>query len=74
MFANCCAATNVTNIAAETDLVRKEYLASIEGSITDGPFKMAFEGCGVTNGLTGLLFASGLRDQCVAVKQMVCAL
>ena len=41
------------------------------GSPTQSPFKMAFDGCGVTNGLSGLLFASGLVKQCRAVVQRI---
>jgi hypothetical protein len=29
-----------------------------------GPFKVAFDGCGVTNGILGTLFAAGLEGQC----------
>lgn len=34
-------------------------------------FKMGFDGCGQTNGTSGLLFASGLLDQCRCVVQRV---
>ena len=32
---------------------------------------MAFDGCGVTHGLTGTLFAAGLDGQCNSVVEMV---
>jgi len=38
---------------------------------TAGPFKVAFDGCGVTNGLGGTLFASGLEGQCDIVVSVV---
>jgi hypothetical protein len=37
-------------------------------------FKIGFDGCGVTNGMSGLIFADGLRSQCDDVKRHVCAL
>lgn len=40
----------------------------------EGPFKMAFDGCGVTNGITGTLFASGLREEAATVAGHVNAL
>jgi hypothetical protein len=36
-----------------------------------GPMKLGFDGCGVTNGLTGTLFASGLTEQCAVVVRRV---
>jgi len=39
-----------------------------------GPFKVAFDGCGVTNGLSGTLFASGLDVQCDLVISIIKAL
>jgi hypothetical protein len=36
-----------------------------------GPYKVAFDGCGVTNGLAGTLFASGLEGQCDIVKTII---
>lgn len=33
--------------------------------------RMGFPGCGVTNGVTGVLFGSGLKEQCQRVKQQV---
>uniref|UniRef100_A0A7S1BU59 DUF2235 domain-containing protein n=1 Tax=Corethron hystrix TaxID=216773 RepID=A0A7S1BU59_9STRA len=38
--------------------------------IRRGPFKIAFDGCGV-NSLTGVLFASGLTAQCRAARERV---
>jgi len=40
----------------------------------DGPLKMAFDGCGVTNGLMGTVFAYGLKEQCQQVVSRVQAL
>lgn len=33
--------------------------------------KMAFDGCGQTNGLLGVVFATGLTEQCDAVVDRV---
>eukprot|EP01062_Namystynia_karyoxenos_P027644 TRINITY_DN21158_c0_g1_i1.p1 TRINITY_DN21158_c0_g1~~TRINITY_DN21158_c0_g1_i1.p1 ORF type:complete len:436 (+),score=71.66 TRINITY_DN21158_c0_g1_i1:137-1444(+) len=35
------------------------------------PLKMAFDGCGVTDGCAGTLFACGLRKQCALVRSHV---
>jgi len=56
-FANACKAIDVRNESVSVD-----YASS-------GPFKMAFDGCGVTNGLLGTLFASGLDAQCREVAK-----
>jgi len=40
-------------------------------SPSEGPFKMAFDGCGVTNGCLGVLFAAGLTSQCRKVVQKI---
>jgi hypothetical protein len=58
LFAQACAARDI----------------SYDGSLaidSDGPFKIAFDGCGVTNGISGTLFASGLRDQAKVVADHV---
>jgi hypothetical protein len=34
---------------------------------TDSQFKIAFDGCGITNGMIGVIFATGLVDQCKVV-------
>lgn len=34
-----------------------------------GHYKVCFAGCGVTNGIPGVVFASGLRGQCQVVRQ-----
>eukprot|EP00929_Paragymnodinium_shiwhaense_P068831 TRINITY_DN34696_c0_g1_i1.p1 TRINITY_DN34696_c0_g1~~TRINITY_DN34696_c0_g1_i1.p1 ORF type:complete len:353 (+),score=63.74 TRINITY_DN34696_c0_g1_i1:29-1087(+) len=36
-----------------------------------GHYKLAFDGCGVSHGLTGVLFANGLREQCGVVRSYV---
>lgn len=36
-----------------------------------GPFKLSFDGCGVSNGMRGLLFADGLLSQCQQVQRHV---
>lgn len=36
-----------------------------------GHYKLSFDGCGVTHGLSGTIFASGLREQCALVKEYV---
>jgi len=38
---------------------------------SSGPLKMAFDGCGVTNGNLGVLFAAGLDSQCDSVCTVV---
>jgi hypothetical protein len=40
-----------------------------DASATD--FKVSFDGCSVTNGLLGLLFAAGLRDQATLVADRI---
>lgn len=36
-----------------------------------GHYKLSFEGCGVSHGLRGTIFANGLKEQCELVKQYV---
>lgn len=57
LFADACSARAITN---ERDLLHQE-----------GPFKIAFNGCGVTHGLLGTLFASGLREEAAQVASYV---
>jgi len=56
LFADACVAEDVTRSSE----------APLEGS---GPFKMKFDGCGVVNPVTGLLFAWGLDEQVEKVVQ-----
>mmetsp|Transcript_24257 Transcript_24257/g.56330 ORF Transcript_24257/g.56330 Transcript_24257/m.56330 type:complete len:397 (+) Transcript_24257:156-1346(+) len=58
IFASMCAAQILTPTTEP---------ASIEGSI----FKMAYDGCGVTNGIAGTLFAAGLASQCDEVVAVI---
>ena len=58
LFANACQAKYVNPNSAKYIPVR-------------GPLKMAFDGCGVTHGLTGTLFAAGLDGQCDSVVEVV---
>ena len=37
----------------------------------DSQMRLGFSGCGVTNGLSGNLFGTGLEDQCQVVKKQV---
>jgi len=37
-------------------------------------YKFAFDGCGVTNGMIGMVFAYGLQEQCDKVKDVVSVL
>lgn len=41
---------------------------------SDGPFKLAFAGCGVSHGLKGALFANGLREEAGLVASHVTTL
>lgn len=56
-FAHACSAVDFRNATSPVDYA------------STGPFKMAFDGCGVTNGLMGTLFASGLDAQCREVAK-----
>lgn len=40
------------------------------GNVHDRPghYKLCFAGCGVTHGIRGVIFAAGLRDQCLVVR------
>mmetsp|Transcript_108851 Transcript_108851/g.314325 ORF Transcript_108851/g.314325 Transcript_108851/m.314325 type:complete len:333 (+) Transcript_108851:114-1112(+) len=64
-----------TQIAMFSRLCDAEALPS-DGSMPPagaGHYKVSFAGCGVTNGLTGTLFAAGLREQCGVVRKYVAA-
>lgn len=36
-----------------------------------GHYKLSFDGCGVSHGIRGTIFATGLREQCLVVKAYV---
>jgi hypothetical protein len=40
-------------------------------SFSGNEYKMGFDGCGVTNGLSGTLFGTGLEEQCKEVVKYV---
>mmetsp|Transcript_831 Transcript_831/g.996 ORF Transcript_831/g.996 Transcript_831/m.996 type:complete len:340 (+) Transcript_831:64-1083(+) len=61
IFAAACQATNVTAGAGSVQ-------------VSEGPWKMAFDGCGVTHGTLGALFAAGLDEQCNSVVGVVKAI
>jgi len=61
-FAHACSAVDIRNATGPVDYA------------SNGPFKMAFDGCGVTNGLLGTLFASGLDAQCREVAKAALAI
>ena len=65
IFAQLTAGQDLSNYARDT---------STGIDPTAGPFKIAFDGCGVTDGLSGVLFASGLDRQCDGVCKVVCDL
>ena len=44
---------------------------NLGGAPISRPRKMAFDGCGVTDGFCGTICAKGLRKQCVAVRRQV---
>ena len=46
-----------------------ESAKDVEG--THGPLKISFDGCGVTHGNWGVLFANGLDEQCQVVVEIV---
>ena len=50
--------------------VTEQFARSVVDS-GETAFKMAFNGCGVTDGCTGTLFAFGLKRQCRQVKERV---
>ena len=53
-----------------TDLSKYAREGGQELDPAAGPYKIAFDGCGITNGISGVLFASGLGEQC----DYVCAI
>lgn len=59
----------VTQIGLFADLTNAVDLrsASLDYQSENHQFKIAFDGCGVSNGVLGTIFATGLTDQCNAV-------
>ena len=64
-FAAACVAEDLSGVAAN------DVEAQVSHAGLPGPFKLAFDGCGVTNGVTGALFAAGLDGQCLTVAAWV---
>ena len=70
------ATTQIGEFAAATEATDLAW-TGIEGpptpsdTRTKGPFKLCFDGCGVTNGVAGTLFAAGLDGQCALVADTV---
>jgi hypothetical protein len=62
IFAEACAGR---------DLSRYSSTDSEQLDAACGPFKIAFDGCGVTDGTLGTLFAAGLEGQCDLVCGIV---
>ena len=60
LFAAACVATDISIEAPTADSPSSESTAL---------FKMMFDGCGVSHGVSGLLFGSGLRDQAAKVRR-----
>lgn len=59
MFANVCSDENLSNEMPDSDELPE----------APGCYKICFEGCGVSHGTRGLVFAHGLKEQC----EVVCA-
>lgn len=58
---------SVAGFTDATDITDQYSRTAVESGETH--FKMAFDGCGVTDGCTGTLFAFGLKRQCRQVKE-----
>lgn len=63
LFAQLCTAVDISN----TDDIKS--LLTNNSSVTH--LKMAFDGCGVTHGLLGMIFGAGLESQCKVVYNRV---
>jgi len=59
IFAAACKAKNI------------KCAKDITNDTTPGPWKIAFDGCGITHGTFGTLFAVGLDEQCNSVVTIV---
>ena len=73
MFAEACGATDLTNPASPPPS-RVDEGGSTADTATLPCFKMQYDGCGVTNGLSGTLFAEGLREQCAEISKRIAQL
>lgn len=62
--------TQIANFAAAC-IARDVTQAYTDAAKTDNRLKMMFDGCGVTNGIGGVLFAKGLDEQCARVATRV---
>jgi hypothetical protein len=62
--------TQIGLFADLTDAVDLWEVSDLTGT-SGSDFKIAFDGCGVTNGTIGLLFATGLQQQCDLVHNIV---
>lgn len=58
VFYAACSATNITPTTVKTDPA-------------DTAFKMGFQGCGVSHGIAGTIWAIGLEEECDAVATRV---
>mmetsp|Transcript_17015 Transcript_17015/g.28380 ORF Transcript_17015/g.28380 Transcript_17015/m.28380 type:complete len:391 (+) Transcript_17015:83-1255(+) len=61
--------TQIGLFAALTDAVDLKICETT--TLTGNQYKISFDGCGVTNGLMGTLFATGLHSQCKEVEKHV---
>mmetsp|Transcript_128262 Transcript_128262/g.208940 ORF Transcript_128262/g.208940 Transcript_128262/m.208940 type:complete len:310 (+) Transcript_128262:3-932(+) len=46
-----------------------EDAVELPGGPKPGEYKLSFAGCGVTNGIAGVIFAHGLKDQCLIIRR-----
>mmetsp|Transcript_82423 Transcript_82423/g.183098 ORF Transcript_82423/g.183098 Transcript_82423/m.183098 type:complete len:312 (+) Transcript_82423:1-936(+) len=69
LFSRLCEATPL----AEKRSAAEAYSNAAEETYRRGHYKLSFPGCGVSNGLQGTIFATGLKEQCGVVRQHVLA-
>ena len=75
IFAKYCQAHDVSNGAVHVPMNLPDESSEYQHkSGRTNAYKMAFDGCGVTNGTMGTLFAAGLDAQCDAVIRAVDAI
>lgn len=60
LFSRLCTATPLPEDEPDAD-----------AAAAPGDYKLSFEGCGVSHGVVGVLFAVGLREQCQVIRQYV---
>lgn len=65
-----CLVRNYGTVSEYEEALQKGRLdfRSDIGTSSNHKYKIGFDGCGVTNGTTGMLFATGLRGQCSQVR------